>query len=98
MSASYMCASSKQLANMLNNMAVYMQSRIIMADSKTCKCQRKQLLLLAQLVNENKDIIKGKFGVGITSKTKGDTFLKAHYCQMFLKCLCSKADFWQQSF
>ncbi len=64
-----------------------------MADSKTCKCKRKpnwmqkQLLLLAQLVNENKDIIKGKFGVGITSKTKGDTFLKAHYCQMFLKCL-----------
>ncbi len=47
--------------------------RRIMADSKTCKRKRKpnwrqeQLLLLAQLVNE-KDIIKGKFVVGITSK------------------------------
>ncbi len=49
--------------------------------------------LLAQLVNENKNIIKGKFGVGITSKTKGDTFLKGHFRQMFLKCLCSEADF-----
>ncbi len=75
-----------------------------MADSKTCKLKRKrnlmqeQLLLLAQLVNENKDIIKGKFGVGKTSKIKGDTFLKAHYCQMFLKCLCSEADCRQQPF
>ncbi len=57
-----------------------------MADSNTCKLKttktkqknwtQEQLLLLAQLVNENKDIIKVKFGVGITSKTKGDTFLK----------------------
>ncbi len=44
-----------------------------MADSKTCKRKRKpnwtqeHLLLLAELVNE-KDIIKGKFGVGITLK------------------------------
>ncbi len=41
-----------------------------MADSKTCKRKRKtnwmqeELLFLAQLVNEIKDIIKGKFGVG----------------------------------
>ncbi len=58
-----------------------------MADSKTWKKKKnwtqEQLLLLAQLVNENKHIIKGQFGVGITSKTKGDTFLKAHYRQMF---------------
>ncbi len=66
------------------------QSRIIMADSKTCKRKRKpnwmqeHLLLLALLVNE-KDIIKGKFGVGITSKL----VLAAHYRQMFLKCLYS---------
>ncbi len=53
---------------------------------------QEQLLLLAQLVNENKNIIKGKFGFGITSKTKGNTFLKMYYCQMFLKCLHSKAD------
>ncbi len=46
---------------------------------------QEELLLLAQLVNE-KDIIKGKCGVGVTYKTKGDTFLKAHYRQMFLKC------------
>ncbi len=65
-----------------------------MADSKTCKWKIKpnwtqeQLLLLAQLVNENKDIIKGKFE--ITSKTKGDIFLKA---QIFLKCLRSEAEF-----
>ncbi len=69
-----------------------------MAYSKTCKRKRKpnwmqgQLFTLAQMVNENRDIIKGKFGVGITSKTKGDTFLKAHYCQMFLKWLHFKAD------
>ncbi len=75
-----------------------------MADSKTCKrkrkpnCTQEQLLLLAQLVNENKDIIKEKFGVGITSKTKGDTFLKAHYCRMFLKCQHSEADCRQQPF
>ncbi len=75
-----------------------------MADSKTCKHKRKpnwtqeQQLRLAQLVNENKDIIKGKFGVGITSKTKGDTILKAHYRQMFLKCLYSEADCQQQPF
>ncbi len=75
-----------------------------MADNKTFKQKRKpnwtqeQLLLLAQLVNENKHIIKGKFGVGITSKTKGDTFLKAHYRQMFVKCLRSEADSWQQTF
>ncbi len=61
-----------------------------MADSKTCKHKRKpnwtqeQLLLLAQLVNENKDIIKGKSGVGITSKTKVDTFLKAHVSKCLL--------------
>ncbi len=53
---------------------------------------QEQLLPLAQLVNENKNIIKGKFGVGINSKTKGDTFLKAHYCQMFLKWLHFEAD------
>ncbi len=49
-----------------------------MVDSKTCKCKRKPNLtsiavtsrLRAQLVNENKDTIKGKFGVGVTSKTK----------------------------
>ncbi len=52
-----------------------------MADSNTCKHKKQiknkqknwmeeQLLLLAQLVNENKDIIKGKFGVGVTSKPK----------------------------
>ncbi len=52
-----------------------------MADSKTCKRKRKpnwtqeQLLHLAQLVNENKDIIKGKSGVGITSKTKKDAYV-----------------------
>ncbi len=74
-----------------------------MVDSKTCKLKRKpnwtqdQLLLHAQLVNETKDIIKGKFGVGITTKTKGNTFLKAH-CQMFLKCLRSEADCRQQPF
>ncbi len=47
-----------------------------MADEKKQKTNwtQEQLLLLAQLVNENKDIIKGKFVVGITSKTKGDTF------------------------
>ncbi len=44
-----------------------------MADSKTWKRKRKpnwiqeQLLLIALLVNE-KDIIKGKSGVGIASK------------------------------
>jgi len=44
-----------------------------MVDSTTCKCKRKpnwmqeQLFLLAQLVKE-KDIIKGKFGVGLISK------------------------------
>ncbi len=59
---------------------------------------QEQLLLLAQMVNENKDIIKGIFGVGITSKTKGDTFLKGHYHQMFLKCLRSEADCRQQPF
>ena len=73
-----------------------------MADSNTCKHKKtrmqEQLLLIVQLVNENKDIIKGKFGVGITSKTKGDTFLKAHYHQMFLKCLYSEVDCWQQPF
>ncbi len=48
-------------------------SRIIMADSKTCKCKRKpnwtqeHLLLLAKMVNE-KDVIKGESGVKITSK------------------------------
>ncbi len=41
-----------------------------MADSKTCKRKRKpnwtqeQLLLLAQLVNENKDIIKENLELG----------------------------------
>ncbi len=55
-----------------------------MADSNTCKCKEtnwmhEQLLLLAQLVNESKDIIKEKFGVGITPKTKGDTFLKGRF-------------------
>ncbi len=75
-----------------------------MADINTCKRKSKsnwmqeQLLLLAQLVNENKDIIKGKYGVGLTSKTKGDTFIKAHCRQMFLKCLRFKADCWQQPF
>uniref|UniRef100_A0A672NFH1 Uncharacterized protein n=1 Tax=Sinocyclocheilus grahami TaxID=75366 RepID=A0A672NFH1_SINGR len=34
---------------------------------------------------KNKDVIKGKLGVGVTSKTKGDTH------QMFLKCLRSEA-------
>ncbi len=72
-----------------------------MADSNTCKCKetnkhtnwmQDHLLLLAQLVNEYKDIIKGKFGVGITSKTKGDTFLKSHYHQMFQNVLSSEAD------
>ncbi len=54
--------------------SLLINSRIIMADSKTCKRKRKpnwmqeQQLLLAQLVNENKDIFKGKSGVGITSK------------------------------
>ncbi len=69
-----------------------------MADSKTCKQKKKtkQLLLLAQLVNEN--IIKGKSGVGMTSKIKGDAFIKAHYRQIFLKCLYSEADCWQQPF
>uniref|UniRef100_A0A673M650 Leucine rich repeat containing 34 n=1 Tax=Sinocyclocheilus rhinocerous TaxID=307959 RepID=A0A673M650_9TELE len=56
------------------------------------------LLLLAQLVNENKDIIKGKFGVGITFKTEDDTFIKANYHQIFLKCLRSEADCRQQPF
>ncbi len=75
-----------------------------MADSKACKRNKKpnwtqeELLLLTQLVNEIKDIIKGKFGVGITSKTKGDTFLKDHGHQMFLKCLRSVADCRQQQF
>ncbi len=75
-----------------------------MADSKTCKRKRKpnwtqvHLLLLAQLVNENEHIIKGKSGVGITSKTKGDSFIKGHYHQIFLKCLRSEADCWQQLF
>ncbi len=55
---------------------------------------QEQLLLLAQLVNE-KDIIHGKSGVGIISKTKGDSFLKAHYSQMFN---VSEADRWQQSY
>ncbi len=55
----------------------------------------QEQLLLAQLINENKDIMKGKSGVGITSKTKGDTFLKGNYHQMFLKCLRSEADWWQ---
>ncbi len=51
-----------------------------MADRKTCKHKLKpdwtqeQLLLHAQLVNENKDIIKGKSRFGITSKTKVDAF------------------------
>ncbi len=67
-----------------------------MADSKTCKRKRKpnwtqeQLLLLPQLVNENKDIIKGKSEVGITSK--------AHHRQMFLKCLRSEVDCRKQLF
>ncbi len=52
---------------------------MIMADSNTCKCKEtneqtnwmhEQLLLLAQLVKENKDIIKEKLGVGITPKPK----------------------------
>ncbi len=73
---------------------------MIMADSNTCKCKEtneqtnwmhEQLLLLAQLVKENKDIIKEKLGVGITPKTKGDTFLKGHYHKKFLKCLRSQA-------
>ncbi len=49
-----------------------------MADSNTCKRKnwtQKQLLLHVQLVNENKDIIKGKSGFGITSKTKKDMCL-----------------------
>ncbi len=61
-----------------------------MADSKTCKCKetntnftQEQMLLLAQLFNKNKHIIKGNFVFGITSKTKGDTFLKAHTIFMF---------------
>lgn len=33
-----------------------------------------QLLLLAQLVLEKKNIIKGKFGTGISSKTKRETW------------------------
>ncbi len=46
-----------------------------MADSETCKRKKtnwmqEQQLLHAQLVNENKDIFKGKSGVGITSKNK----------------------------
>ncbi len=63
-------------------------SRIIMADSKTCKRKRKpnwtqeQLLLLAQLVNE-KDVIKGEFGVGITSKS--NTFYKSSLSSNFSK-------------
>jgi len=61
-----------------------------MADRKTCKCKGKPNWTQEQLVNEKKDIIKGKFGVGIISETKGDNFLKAHYSQMFLKCLYSE--------
>lgn len=52
-----------------------------MAESESKrKCKRKpnwtqeQLLLLAQLVEEKKDIIKGKFGSGVTSKTKREAW------------------------
>ncbi len=75
-----------------------------MAENKTCKCKRKpncmheQLLFFPQLVNENKVMIKGRFGVGITSKTEGDTFLKVYYHQIFLKCLRSEADCCQEPF
>ncbi len=84
--------------------SLLIKSRIIMADIKTCKRKRKpnwiqeQLLLLAWAVNENRDIRKRKSGAGITSKTKGDTFLKAHYHQMFLKLLHFEADCQQQLF
>ncbi len=51
------------------------------------------MLVLAQLINENNDIIiKGESGDRITSKTKADTFIKAHYHQILLKCLRSEAD------
>ncbi len=81
-----------------------------MADRKTCKRKRKpnwtqeEPLLLAQLVNESKDIIKGKLSptssttVIISLRLRRYTCLKAHYCQMFLKCLYSEADCWQQPF
>ncbi len=49
-----------------------------MADSNKCKRKKRmqeQLLLLSPFINENKYIIKGTFGVGVTSKTEGDTGL-----------------------
>ncbi len=53
-----MCSSREQLAD---KQPFNLQRIIIMADSKTCKQKTGQLLFLAQLVNENKDIIKGQF-------------------------------------
>ncbi len=52
-----------------------------MADSKTCKHKRKSnwtqaLLLLAQLVNENKDITKGKF---VFNTEKNDSLNLLHF-------------------
>ncbi len=55
-----MCASREQLAD---KQPFNLQRIIIMADSKTCKQKTGQLLFLAQMVNENKDLIKGQFGI-----------------------------------
>ncbi len=71
---------------------------IIHANVKENQTGHKHMLRLAQLVNENKDIIKGQSGFGITSETKGDTVLKYHYHQVFLQCLRSKADCRKQLF
>ncbi len=60
-----------------------------MADSKTCKRKRKpnwtQEQLLAQIVNENNDIIKGKFGVGIISQIKNHAWENI-YVQINAEC------------
>ncbi len=75
-----MYASQNQLADLHIN-SLLINSRIIMADGNTCKWQIKQywtqeqLLLLNQLIHGNKNIIKGKCGVEITSETKDDTLL-----------------------
>lgn len=51
-----------------------------MDDFKACKRKREpnwmqeQLLILAHLVNEKKDIINRKFGIGKTSQTKKEAW------------------------
>ncbi len=44
--------------------------------------------LVAPLVHEHKQIIKGGFKLEITFKTQGDLFIKAHYHDVCSRIVC----------